>query len=151
MEDVLVRQATLLDLADLGPLFDQYRQFQGQATDPAAAKDFLGARLERDESTVFIAHHQGRPAGFAQLYPTFSSVSLKRVWILNDLFVSQAGRRQGIATRLLAAVEAHARSLGAVRVTLNVARLNTSAQALYEARGWKRDDQFFMYHHYPKG
>lgn len=149
MRDITVRQAALTDLEELAALFDQYRQFQGQPTDCAAALDFLRARFDHGESVVFLAHDGAQPVGFAQLYPSFSSVSLKRVFILNDLFVAEAGRRKGVATGLLAAVETYAWSLGAARVTLNVARSNVTAQALYAARGWQQDEQFFMYHRYP--
>lgn len=149
MGDITVRQAVLTDLDQLAALFDQYRQFQGQPTDGVAARDFLRARFDHGESVVFLAHDGAQPVGFAQLYPSFSSVSLKRVFILNDLFVAEAGRRKGVATYLLAAVETYAWSLGAARVTLNVARSNVTAQALYAARGWQQDEQFFMYHRYP--
>jgi GNAT superfamily N-acetyltransferase len=74
---------------------------------------------------------------------------LARVFVLNDLFVHASGRRKGIASKLLAAVEGYAWSLGAVRVSLNVARDNAPGQALYEAIGWSQDRQFHMYHRYP--
>ena len=148
-EPVLVRQAGVADLDRLAPLFDRYRQFQGQAGDVPAARAFLRARFDHGESIVFLAHDGYRALGFAQLYPSFSSVSLARVFLLNDLFVDEAGRRRGIATRLLAAVEDCAKALDGKRVTLFVARPNTSAQALYESRGWTRDEQFFVYHRYP--
>jgi ribosomal protein S18 acetylase RimI-like enzyme len=54
-----------------------------------------------------------------------------------------------VASKLLAALEGYAWAHGAARVTLNVARDNPSAQELYEARGWSKDDQFFMYHRFP--
>lgn len=149
--NITVRQAFLSDLEPLALLFDQYRQFQGQPADLRAARDFLFARFDHAESIVFIALQGEQALGFAQLYPSFSSVALKRVFILNDLFVAQAGRRKNIGSRLLAALEHYAWSVGAVRVSLNVARPNAQAQALYEARGWKQDDQFFMYHRYPGG
>ena len=148
MHEIFIRQAVLADLDHLAVIFDEYRQFQKQPADLAAAHDFLRARFDHGESIVFLAHTGEQPVGFAQLYPSFSSVSLKRVFILNDLFVTEVGRRQNVATRLLAAVEAYARSLDASRVTLNVARSNVAAQALYEARGWQQDDHFFMYHRY---
>lgn len=147
--DVTVRQAVPADLEELASLFDQYRQFQSQPSDLAAARSFLRSRFDHGESAIFIAHAAGAPVGFAQLYPSFSSVSLSRVFILNDLFVSASGRRRSVASRLLAELEAYAWSLGAARVTLNVARTNTSAQSLYGARAWKQDEQFLMYHRYP--
>jgi GNAT superfamily N-acetyltransferase len=143
---ITVRQAVFSDLETLAPLFDRYRQFQGQPADVAAARDFLRARFDHGESVVFIAHAGPLAVGFAQLYPSFSSTALARVFILNDLFVDEAGRRQGVAAGLLAAVEAYAWAHGAVRVSLNVARDNLAGQALYAARGWRQDEHFFMFH-----
>ena len=147
--DTTVRQAVLADLEALAPLFDAYRQFYGRTPDLAAARSFLRDRFEHGESIVFVAQAAGAPAGFTQLYPSFSSVSLARTFILNDLFVVPDRRRSGVASALLRAATDHARSLGAVRVTLNTDVQNTSAQAVYEARGWKRDREYFVYHFLP--
>jgi GNAT superfamily N-acetyltransferase len=149
MNSISVRQAVLADLEELAVLFDQYRQFQEQASDVAAARSFLRERLDHGESVLFICHDGTTAMGFAQLYPSFSSISLSRVFVVNDLFVREPGRRNGAASKLLSAVESYAWSLGSARVTLNVARGNTPAQSLYEERGWKQDDQFFMYHRFP--
>ncbi len=148
---ISVRQAALADLDELAELFDQYREFQGRRSDLPGAREFLRARIDHDESVVFIAREGTTSRGFAQLYPSFSSVALARVFVLNDLYVHESGRRKGVASQLLAAVEDHAWSLGAVRITLNVARDNEPGQALYEARGWRQDEQFFMYHRLPAG
>jgi GNAT superfamily N-acetyltransferase len=150
MNMISVRQAVLSDLDDLAPLFDQYRQYQGQESDLAAARFFLRERFDHGESVVFVALDGATPVGFAQLYPSFSSVSLSRIFVLNDLFVHQSSQRKGVASRLLSALEVYAWSLGSARITLNVARNNSSAQQLYESRGWRADDQFFMYHRFPE-
>ena len=152
MPAVLVRQAVLADLAVLAPLFDGYRQFYGRAPDRAAAETFLRARFDHGESVLFLATDPDRrPLGFTQLYPSFSSVSLARTFILNDLFVVPGRRRTGVGSDLLRAATDHARALGAVRVTLNTDIRNTPAQAVYEARGWKRDREYFVYHFLPQG
>ena len=150
MSTVEVRQAALSDLGAVATLFDQYRQFQGKASDLAAARAFLLDRFDHGESVIFVAFVGQVAVGFAQLYPSFSSVALTRVFILNDLFVTEVGRRKGVASRLLAALEAYSWALDSSRVTLNVARENTSAQELYRASGWKQDEQFFMYHRFPE-
>jgi len=149
MTPITVRQAVFADLGNLAELFDQYRVFQGKQSDLPAARAFLQARFDHGESVVFMAHEDSVPLGFAQLYPSYSSTALARVFILNDLFIHEKGRRKGVASQLLAAVEGYAWAHGAARVTLNVARDNPSAQELYEARGWSKDDQFFMYHRFP--
>jgi GNAT superfamily N-acetyltransferase len=146
MSAIIVRQAVLSDIEALAPLFDSYRQFYGRPSDIAAAREFLLARFNHGESTLFIAHEGAAPVGFTQLYPSFSSVSLARVFVLNDLFVHEQARRKGVASKLISAAIEYARSLGAVRVSLSTATGNETAQALYLSAGWWRDEQFFVYH-----
>ena len=116
MCSTIVRQAVFSDLFELAKLFDQYRVFQGKNSDLSAGRAFLQARFNYGDSVVFIAHERSAPLGFAQLYPSYSSTSLARVFILNDLFVHEKGRRKGVASKLLAAVEGYAWSHGAARV-----------------------------------
>jgi len=141
----VVRQATICDLDQLVPLFDGYGQFYGRASDLRAARAFLLARFTNDESTVFIAHEDERAIGFTQLYPSFSSISLARIFVLNDLFVHEHARRKGVASALLSAAVNFATALGADRLSLSTAITNDAAQALYHSAGWKRDDQFLVY------
>ena len=128
------------------PLFDGYRRFYGRTSDLDAATEFLSARFNHGESVLFIAHEDNKPVGFTQLYPGFSSVSLARIFVLNDLFVDEHARRKGAASKLMAAAVGYADSLGAIRVSLSTATTNEAAQRLYQSAGWKRDEQFFVYH-----
>jgi GNAT superfamily N-acetyltransferase len=133
------------DLDAIAPLFDAYRQFYGKTTDVAAARTFLSNRIENIESVIFLAFQDALAIGFTQLYPTFSSVSMARVYVLNDLYVSAAGRGQGVGTHLLSAAASFAKSAGAVRLNLNTDIQNTTAQSVYEAAGWVRDQHYYMY------
>ncbi len=143
MSTISIRQAALADIEALSVLFDGYRQFYGRDSDVPAAKKFLIERFGNGESVLFIAHDGSEPIGFTQLYPSFSSVSLGRIYVLNDLFVNELGRRKGVGAKLLAAAADFAHTVGAIRLGLSTALTNTSAQALYEAEGWERDDDFF--------
>jgi len=147
MGNINVRQAVLSDIEVIAPLFDGYRQFYGRPSDITAAHEFLLARLNHGDSVLFIAYEGDFPVGFTQLYPSFSSVSLARVFILNDLFVHEQTRRKGVASKLMSAAIEFARASGAVRVSLSTATTNQAAQALYQAAGWKRDEQFLVYHY----
>src|SRR5438552_17374091 len=140
-----LRRATLLDLAELTPLFDGYRQFYGQASDPARAERFLGERLQLGESVIFLAREADTPAGFVQLYPSFWSVAACRSWILNDLYVASAFRGRGVGRALMDRARAHAEATGAGGMSLATGRTNASAQRLYESLGWRRDEEFFHY------
>lgn len=147
MNTVTIRQAVYADLETLVPLFDSYRQFYGRTSDVDAAKAFLLARLNQNESVLLIAFEGSQPAGFVQLYPSFSSLSLARTFILNDLFVIEQARRKKIASKLLAAATEYAKTLDAARLTLSTAVTNQAAQALYHSIGWKRDEQFIVFHY----
>ncbi|MEO6927158.1 MAG: GNAT family N-acetyltransferase [Rhodanobacter sp.] len=142
----LVRAATVDDLDVLAPLFDGYRQFYRQASDPARARRFLAERLAGHESQILLARDDaGLGLGFTQLYPLFSSVRAVRTYLLNDLYVAPAARRRGVGHELLIAAADHARSLGAASLSLSTALDNLPAQALYESLGWQRDQGFCEY------
>lgn len=146
MNTITIRQSVLSDLDGLAPLFDSYRRFYGQPSDLSAATAFLSARFNHNESVLFIAHEGAKAVGFTQLYPSFSSVSLARILVLNDLFVDEHARRKGVASQLINAAVEYAESGGAVRVSLSTAITNEAAQRLYQSAGWKRDEQFLVYH-----
>ncbi len=113
------------------PLFDAYRQFYRQKPDPELARAFLSDRFRNRESVVFLAlGAEGDALGFTQLYPSFSSGAARRIFILNDLFVTQEARRRGVARALLQAAADFARAEGAVRLTLSTALDNSMAQSL---------------------
>ena len=145
-QNIFVRRATLADLELIVPLFDAYRQFYERAQDLALAREFLRERLERDHSVIFLAlRSDGTAVGFTQLYPSFSSASARRIFILNDLFVDPGARRSGVGQQLLEAAAEFGRSAGAARLTLSTAHTNATAQSLYEAQGWRRDEVFRSY------
>lgn len=144
--DFHVRPNTIDDLDMLAPLFDAYRQFYGQPSDVAKARDFLAARFTRHESMILLAcDDNGIGLGFTQLYPLFSSVRAVRTYLLNDLFVASTARRQGVARALLTAAAEQAKALGAASLSLSTALDNAPAQALYASLGWQRDRQFCSY------
>jgi ribosomal protein S18 acetylase RimI-like enzyme len=140
-----VRRATLNDLPRLVPLFDAYRQFYRQPSDPARAERFVRERLAGGESVIFLALEGDAAAGFVQLYPSFWSVAACRSWILNDLYVAPAFRGRGVGRELMGRARAHAIETGAGGMSLATERTNTTAQRLYESQGWRRDEEFLHY------
>jgi ribosomal protein S18 acetylase RimI-like enzyme len=144
--DLIVRGATTEDLDLLVPLFDAYRQFYRKMPDAALARQFLLERFERNESIIFLAGDStGTALGFTQLYPSFSSASAGRIFIVNDLFVVPEARRTGVARALLAAAKEFGKAAGAVRLTLSTEVTNATAQALYESEGWVKQKDFYNY------
>ncbi|MFM4805082.1 GNAT family N-acetyltransferase [Aeromonas bivalvium] len=141
-----IHQATSADIEDLTLLFDAYRQFYGQASAPMAAAAFIAERISKSESVIFLARSEtGETIGFAQLYPAFSSVAMKRMWYLNDLFVAASARQQGVAKALLKQVATFARETDALTVKLATAVSNLPAKALYESEGYQKVVAFDHY------
>ena len=147
MRAIEVHQATIGDLTEAAVLFNQYRQFYGQPSDPDGARAFLYERFVHLESVIFLARGrlEREAVGFMQLYPTFSSISMQRSWILNDLYVAESARGQGAAQALLDAAVAYARQTGSKGLALSTAQDNQVAQRLYEKNGFVRDTEFYHY------
>jgi ribosomal protein S18 acetylase RimI-like enzyme len=142
---MMIQKATLHDLDALTELFDLYRLFYQQKSDLEGARGFMKERLTNDESMVFIAYDNQNPVGFVQLYPSFSSVSMKRSWLLNDLYVKEEVRGQGVGGILLKKAIHFAESTGAKGVLLETAEDNKKAQRLYEKAGFKKESSYFYY------
>ncbi|HZV18520.1 MAG TPA: GNAT family N-acetyltransferase [Sphingobium sp.] len=146
-----IRLATLADLDTLASLFDGYRQFYRQAPDRAGARAFLAARIARGDSVILLAENDtkeeedGSALGFTQLYPAFTSMGMRPIFILNDLFVAPQARQRGVGSALLRAAADHGRAAGAARLTLSTELDNLAAQRVYEANGWERETRFLSY------
>jgi GNAT superfamily N-acetyltransferase len=140
---ISIRRATKADINDLAVLFDRYRVWYQQPSDIAAAEQFLLQRMEKEESVIFVAEDAKAFVGFTQLYPIFSSVSLRRAWLLNDLYVHASARKQGIAKQLLAAAAAYGREKEAKWLLLQTGNDNFTAQSVYEKNGWQRVTDYF--------
>jgi ribosomal protein S18 acetylase RimI-like enzyme len=140
----VIRIANSNDLDQLVGLVEQYRAFYKQDSN-VKTKEFLTDRFTNNEAVIFVAELNNQLVGFTLCYPSFSTVSLSRVWLLNDLFVDPTYRGQHIADQLMQAAESAAKSAGASRIWLRTAHTNTPAQGLYEGRGWKQDEVFRRY------
>ncbi|MYT21748.1 GNAT family N-acetyltransferase [Streptomyces sp. SID7760] len=147
-QDVVLRVAGHSDLDVAGGLFRSYLDFyEVKVEDPDAPREYLAQRLRGEESLVLLADVPGAgTVGFAQVYRTFSSLALRPMWILSDLYVDPSGRRSGAGRALLREVLRRAREAGVCGVQLETAYDNHVAQALYEAEGFERDP-FHVYFH----
>jgi ribosomal protein S18 acetylase RimI-like enzyme len=146
------RRANSADLDRLTHLFDLYRQFYLQPANLSGAREFLKERLEKEESVIFVSYQETHPEilrGFTQLYPGFSSIGMRKTWVLNDLFVASEFRKSGVAEELIGAAVNFSKASGARALYLQTAKTNVAAQRLYEKLGWVREEKYLTYsfHH----
>lgn len=135
--------AHLEQLNDLAPLFDAYRVFYKEPSDLPRATAFLRERLTQHDSVIFMAYQNDQALGFTQLFPSFSSVSTQRIWILNDLYVVPDVRGQRVGERLIERAVQLARETHAKGIQLETAHTNLAGQRLYERMGFTREDLEF--------
>jgi ribosomal protein S18 acetylase RimI-like enzyme len=138
--------ADVSHLDHLLPLFLGYLEFYKVEREAEDVWGFLEERLANQESIIYLAvTDEGEAVGFVQLYPSFSSLSLKRQWILNDLFVLPEFRRQKVARALLKKADELAVATNARGLSLMTAVDNAPAQRLYQDLGWKQVKQFLTF------
>ena len=135
-----------LDLLDaVAVIFNQYRIFYGKNSDLDAAKKFLHERITNKESQIFIAKDNKKIVGFMQLYQGFSSVGLRKICILNDLYIDENYRKICIGKSLIREAKNSALRKNITKITLTTAKINKQAQKLYESEGYKKEEEFFVY------
>ncbi|MGJ8658752.1 MAG: GNAT family N-acetyltransferase [Cellulophaga fucicola] len=141
---VVIQKATVKDVSIIAPLFNSYRVFYKQESNLVAATEFLTERLNQNQSYIFIAFIDNKAVGFTQLFTSFSSVSLKSVFILNDLYVDKNYRSQKIGASLLLKAKEFCKEKGYKGIALETA-IDNPAQKLYERLNWKKDADCFHY------
>lgn len=133
-----IRKAHIEDIPDLIPLFDGYRMFYRQKSDIEGAKQFLTDRLSLNESIIYIAYIDEKAIGFVQLFPIFSSVSMERMILLNDLYIDSAYRGHGTGTALIDKAKILCKKNKFKGLALQT-ETDNPAQKLYESVGFERD------------
>jgi ribosomal protein S18 acetylase RimI-like enzyme len=143
-----IRPALLSDVAELAVLFDAYRVFYGAEAAALKADAFIHGLITHRKTHFFLAREaEGLPLqGFVHLMPSISTVAMRPIWLLEDLYVVSAGRRKGVATALMTYAENFARETGAERLTLATAHDNRRAQSLYKRMGYLKEEHFWYFH-----
>lgn len=142
---MIIRKANQTDLPQLAELFDAYRVFYGKSSDLSKAEGFLRERMKNYESVIFVAANDRYLTGFVQLYPLFSSTRLKRLWLLNDLYVKETERGGGISVQLINACKQHCHHTNACGLILETAKSNHIGNMLYPKAGFMLDEAHNYY------
>ena len=145
MEEVEIRKATTANVDELAALFNEYRVFYKKESDFEKAKLFLYERLLKNESEIFISFRGTIMTGFIQLYPLFSSIRMKNLWVLNDLYVHEKFRGQGFSIALIDRAKALCRESGACGFMLETAKANVIGNRLYQKIGLAQDREHVVY------
>jgi GNAT superfamily N-acetyltransferase len=124
------------------PLIAAYQRFyEVEDIDEERNRSFFRRFLAPSEVGMLIgARGGGEILGYACLYWSFSSTQAAETVLMNDLFVSEGARGQGIGRALIKASAAVARERGAAKLEWATAPGNVTAQRLYDSTGAERSE-----------
>jgi GNAT superfamily N-acetyltransferase len=143
---IKVQKATLKDLDQLAILFDGYRMFYEKESDLEGCIEFLTARIKNKESVIFIAKSGDELLmGFLQLYPIFSSTRMKRLWLLNDLYVTPTFRGLKVSVALIDKAKRMARETNSAGLILETSKSNEIGNTLYLKNDFTLDAEYNYY------
>ncbi|MEZ8283443.1 GNAT family N-acetyltransferase [Vibrio splendidus] len=141
-------KAKLEDIEQLSRLFHSYRQLSVSLDNSFSLSDstkWIEDRLSEDNAVFLIAESEQEILGFVTLYQGFSSISLSKYWILNDLFVSKDARGLGLGRSLMEQAEMYASATKSKGIELETSKDNLLAQSLYKDLGYIENERYKSY------
>lgn len=133
-----IRRVNASDLNDLLGLMrgycDFYKASPADVDLIALARALLGDP-GREGVQLIARDADSRAVGFATVYWSWSTTSACRIGVMNDLFLAEGARGQGLAEALIDACREECAQHGARKLTWQTAPDNLRAQAVYERVG----------------
>lgn len=132
------------EFEELAPLIGAYQRFyKVERIDDGRNRNFFRRFLAPSEDGLLLgARREGRLVGYACLYWHFSSLEATECVLMNDLYVDESARGQGVGRALIEASAEVARERGAPFVEWSTAPDNYTAQRLYDSTGAERTEWF---------
>lgn len=137
---VTVRPATPADVAEIHRLIVDLAIYEREPDAVKATPETLNTTLFAPDAQVFvfIAEIDGRIAGLALWFLTYSTWTGRPSLYLEDLFVSDWARNAGVGKALFGALAKEARMRGAARIDWAVLDWNEGAKGFYRSIGANR-------------
>lgn len=133
----MIRKVNSDDTNEVAKLFDAYRVFYKKDSDLNSAISFISDRIDNNDSEIFVAlNDESKIVGFVQLYPLFSSTRMKKLWLLNDLFVNPNYRNMGFSISLINKAKQLVKETNACGMFLETEQTNIIGNTLYPKSGF---------------
>lgn len=142
---ITVIKAALKDVDQLALLFDAYRVWYRKEADLGSATAFITDRITHADSVIYALELDGELLGFTQLYPLFSSTRMKKMWLLNDLYIHEEHRGRGYSKLLIDKAKDLCKQTGACGVLLETEKSNEIGNKLYPSTGFILEDNNFYF------
>ncbi len=143
--EITFRQAEWADVETLVCFHVALNAYDGTAVDPARARSGLELLLDHEEwGGVWLIGADGAAVGYMVLTWGFSVEFGGRDAFVDELYIEEGYRGQGVGRRVLAFAEEVCRVRGIRALHLEVDRANVNAQTVYERVGFEKRENYFL-------
>jgi ribosomal protein S18 acetylase RimI-like enzyme len=132
----VTRKEHLIGLVELLNVYYNDDMGENKVFDADTRLRLVSGILSHPTAMVFFAECNDKVVGLATCFTGFSTFSARKLINIHDLIVLQEYRRQGIARRILQAVEKKAKEMDCCKLTLEVRKDNFQAMRLYRRSGF---------------
>ena len=138
----------IADISDTEILVELSREFcdvDGHPFDECAIRKALGKILNDDSlGRVWLIQHEGEAKGYIVLTFGYSLEYRGRDAFIDEFYIRESDRRQGIGKKTIQFIEKVCPSLEIKAVHLEVERKNIAAQSFYRQIGFKDKERYLM-------
>jgi GNAT superfamily N-acetyltransferase len=141
-DELRIEPISAAQMEALLPLIAAYQRFyEVEEIDPERNRAFFSRFLAPSEDGILLGAWRGDDLlGYACLYWHFTSLVPAETVLMNDLYVEDTARGQGIGRALIEASAEIARDRGAHQLEWVTAPDNRTAQRLYDSIGAEREE-----------
>lgn len=140
--DIQIRKSTPEEIPSIVRLMRDFAEFENLGDYCEITEDRLFNVMFGEDSFVegLVAFHDREPVAYAMFYPYFASFRGQCGYYLEDIFIADDYRRNGLGEAMVRIIARLARQRGFERIDFQVLEWNTPAVKFYEKLGAIRDD-----------
>jgi GNAT superfamily N-acetyltransferase len=140
--DIQIRKSTPTEVPSIVRLMRDFAEYEDLAEYCEISEERLLDVMFGDDAFVegLVAFHGEDPIAYAMFYPYFASFRGQCGYYLEDIFIAEDFRRNGLGEAMIKIIARLARQRGFERIDFQVLEWNTPAVKFYEKLGAVRDD-----------
>lgn len=140
--DIQIRKSTPDEIPAIVRLMRDFAEFEKLGDYCEITEKRLFDVMFGDDAFVegLVAFHDQEPVAYAMFYPYFASFRGQCGYYLEDIFIADDYRRNGLGAAMVRIIARLAKQRGFERIDFQVLEWNTPAVKFYEKLGAIRDD-----------
>jgi len=140
--DIQIRKSTPAEISAIVRLMRDFAEYEDLGDYCEITEDRLFDVMFGEEAFVegLVAFHEEQPVAYAMFYPYFASFRGQCGYYLEDIYIADDYRRNGLGEAMVRIIARLAKQRGFERIDFQVLEWNTPAVKFYEKLGAERDD-----------